>query len=212
MLKRNARQRMDGLHLLAELENESAALVTFDPQHRAVLDKLKFGNEGARQRKRARFKQQSQAEIEVFISHIDRILKPSAHLLLWMDKFVLVTGAYNGWMSHARDLKSVDLIAWNKMHIGMGARSRCTTEYLMIFQKPPLRAKDIWTDRGIPDCWNEPRETRLHAHQKPEKLTERLIKAITKPGDIVVDPCAGGYGVLAACEATDRTFIGCDLI
>ena len=31
-------------------------------------------------------------------------------------------------------------------------------------------------------------------------------------GTNVVDPCAGGYGVLDACRASNRTFIGCDLI
>jgi site-specific DNA-methyltransferase (adenine-specific) len=212
MLKRNARQRMDGLHMLAELESESAALVIYDPQHREVLDRLKFGNEGARQKKRAKLPHLTTAEIQVFMSHIERVVKPSGHAAIWMDKFLLATGGFTVWLQHAPNLKTVELIAWNKMKIGMGRRARCTTEYLMIFQKPPLRAKDIWTDRGIPDCWSEPRETRLHAHQKPEKLTERLIKAITKPGDLVVDPCAGGYGVLEACRATDRQFLGCDLI
>jgi hypothetical protein len=50
--KRNVAQHGDALDLLTSLSDACAALAFFDPQHRAVLDKLKFGNEGARQRER----------------------------------------------------------------------------------------------------------------------------------------------------------------
>jgi site-specific DNA-methyltransferase (adenine-specific) len=50
--KRNVAQRGDALELLKTLPDACAALAFFDPQHRGVLDKLKFGNEGARQRER----------------------------------------------------------------------------------------------------------------------------------------------------------------
>jgi site-specific DNA-methyltransferase (adenine-specific) len=46
-------QRGDALALLRSLPDGCTSLVIFDEQHRAVLDKLKFGNEGARQRGRA---------------------------------------------------------------------------------------------------------------------------------------------------------------
>src|SRR5262249_54455875 len=49
---RNSAQQGDALELLKSLPDASAALVLFDPQHRGVLDKLKFGNEGERQRER----------------------------------------------------------------------------------------------------------------------------------------------------------------
>jgi site-specific DNA-methyltransferase (adenine-specific) len=43
-------------------------------------------------------------------------------------------------------------------------------------------------------------------------LQERLIQAVTNPGDIVVDPAAGGYSVLKAARNTERRFLGCDLL
>jgi hypothetical protein len=49
----NIAQRGDALVLLQSLADACTPLVFFDPQHRAVLDKLAFGNEGARQRGRA---------------------------------------------------------------------------------------------------------------------------------------------------------------
>ena len=45
---RDVALREDALTLLRSLPNGSAALVCFDPQYRGVLDKLRFGNEGAR--------------------------------------------------------------------------------------------------------------------------------------------------------------------
>jgi len=46
----NVAQRGDALDLLTSLPDACAALAFFDPQHRGVLDKLAFGNEGERQR------------------------------------------------------------------------------------------------------------------------------------------------------------------
>jgi hypothetical protein len=53
---------------------------------------------------------------------------------------------------------------------------------------------------------------KLHAHIKPIGLISRLIGAVTKPGDLVVDPAAGSFVVMKAAHALGREFIGCDLI
>jgi len=50
---RNIAQQGDALALLCALPHACTPLAFLDPQHRAVLDKLKFGNEGTRQRGRA---------------------------------------------------------------------------------------------------------------------------------------------------------------
>jgi hypothetical protein len=50
----NVAQCRDALDLLRALPAGCAPLAFFDPQHRGVLDRLKFGNEGARQRGRAK--------------------------------------------------------------------------------------------------------------------------------------------------------------
>src|SRR5262245_7388811 len=46
----NVAQVGDALDLLRSLPDACTPLVWFDPQHRAVLDQFRFGNEGARQR------------------------------------------------------------------------------------------------------------------------------------------------------------------
>lgn len=210
--KRNARQKMDGLVLLKSIPRASVALVLFDPQYRAVLDGLKFGNEGKRQGRRAALAQMSDETIARFIHEIARVLRPSSHCALWIDKFTLASGHYKRWFKSTPHLFTVDLIAWDKLRFGMGRRSRGATEYLLIIQKEPTRAKGVWTDHRIPDCWPEASDRATHPHAKPYQLTDRLIRATTKRGDLVVDPCAGSYVVLEACRRSGREFLGCDLI
>ena len=209
--KRNARQRMNGYDLLKSVRDGGAKLVFCDPQYRAVLDKMAYGNEGARQKGRASLPQMPEAQIGRFLRQIERILAPSGHLVLWTDKFAIGTGWHVSVLRHLQELQLVDLICWNKLRPGMGRRARCVSEYAVIVQKNPIRAKGIWTDRAIWDCWPEMADRGRHPHAKPHLLMERLIRATTKRGDLVVDPCAGGYGVLAACELSGREFLGCDL-
>lgn len=208
----NQRNRMNGVDLLTQTPDAVAAMVFFDPQHRNVLEKLAFGNEGARQRGRARLPQMSTETITYFVEEIARVLRPSGHLMLWIDKYCLASADWRRWLRHAPELQTVDLLSWNKMTIGMGRRLRCATEYLVILQKAPTRAKGVWTDHGIRDGWTEQVDQFVHPHAKPYQLTERLIRAATKRGDIVIDPCAGSYIVLDACRAARRVFLGCDIM
>lgn len=209
---RNIRQQMNGIELLGELPNSIASMVFFDPQYRGVLDKQKYGNEGERQKERAKLAQMSTDDIVYFIEEIERTLKASGHLMLWMDKFTIASAEHKRWLRRAPLLATVDLLSWNKLTFGMGRRLRCSTEYLLILQKLPTRASGIWLDHGMRDSWSEMHDRAIHPHAKPIVATERLIRAATKRGDLVIDPCAGGYGVLEACRASGREFIGCDLI
>ena len=204
----NARNQADGLELLRALRPDSFPLCVFDPQYRGVLDKQKYGNEGSRQKKRSILPQMHEAQIIAFIGEIDKALMPSGHLLLWTDKFHLCTGVTH-WFE-GTDLKTVDLIVWNKKRMGMGYRTRRTSEYCLVLQKAPLRAKGVWLAHDIPDVWDERPPSRL-AHAKPIGLQARLIEALTNPGDTVIDPAAGSYSVLAACRRADREFLGCDI-
>ena len=210
-MKLNARQRMDGLRLLRALEPGSARLVFFDPQYRGVLDRQAYGNEGARQIGRASLRQMPERKIAEFVGEIGRALAPSGHLMLWMDKFSIGEGVHLRILRAAPRLVRVDLIHWNKLTFGMGQRSRGVSEYLVVAQRPPVRAKGVWTDHSIRDSWPEKFARGGHPHAKPLELTRRLIEAVTRPGDLVVDPAAGGYVVLRACRAAGRDFAGCDV-
>ena len=94
----------------------------------------------------------------------------------------------------------------------MGYRTRRRAEYIVVFQKRPIRAKAVWTRHNIPDVWQERITAKKHAHAKPAALQAALIEAVTEPDDVVVDPCAGSFSVLQAAREIGRNFVGCDLL
>ena len=206
----NQRNMHDGLDLLVALEPESVPLCIFDPQYRGILDKMQYGNEGvSRGRARSALPQMSEDTIAEFIAAIATALIPSGHLFLWIDKFHLCTGI--GPWTEEPGLEVVDLVTWNKDRIGMGYRTRRVGEYLLIFQKPPKRAKGVWQRHDIPDVWTEKVERLGNVHPKPVNLQAQLIEAVTDPGDVVLDPAAGSYSVMTAAHQAGRQFLGCDI-
>lgn len=205
----NYKNKIDGLVLLKSIDTESVKAAFFDPQYRGVLDKLSYGNEGVgRGKARSSLQQMDLGTIIKFINEINRVLLPSGHLFLWIDKFHLCQGVLE-WFMHT-DLNLVDMITWDKDKIGMGYRTRRKSEYLIVFQKKPIRAKDVWKSHSIPDVWTE-KVVKTHPHSKPINLQKTLIEATSNEGDLILDPAAGGYSVFEACKIINRNFIGGDI-
>jgi site-specific DNA-methyltransferase (adenine-specific) len=206
-------QNGDALALLRSLSDRCTLLTFFDPQHREVLDKLAYGNEGARQKERHALPAMTTAYIDECCREIARVLAPSGYLMRWSDTYGLCMAHH---LRITDVLQCVDLIAWDNGRLGNGYRSRRRGDYLLVLQKPPLAARATWRDRGIPSRWPEkinlkiyPRK--LYPHAKPIGLITRLIGAITQPGDLVIDPAAGSFVVMHAAHELGRDFIGCDI-
>lgn len=206
----NKKLNIDGVELLKQIPNKSLKVTFFDPQYRGILDKLSYGNEGkGRGKDRSDLPQMSEDIIKTFLKEIERVLVPSGYLFLWVDKFHLVEGV-NSWIVDL-NMEIVDLITWNKMKIGMGYRTRRKSEYLLVIQKLPKKAKSTWVLHNIPDVWDE-KVVKTHTHSKPIELQKQLILATTNEGDLVCDPASGGFSVFEACKLTNRNFIGGDLV
>lgn len=207
----DTRLEFEGREFLSLLQPASVPVAFFDPQYRGILDKLKYGNEGKqRVRMRSALKQMPEPVICEFLKGIDRILVPSGHLFLWVDKFHLCQGV-SEWVD-GTELKLVDLVVWHKSRFGMGYRTRRKSEFICVFQKDPQRAKGVWRSRSIPDVIEEKSPKRNgYAHRKPVKLQATLIKAVTDPGDTVIDPAAGSFSVMDAAHSVGRRFLGCDI-
>jgi len=205
----NDTNNIDGLALLKSINTGVISASFFDPQYRGIMEKMKYGNEGQRQKERAVLSQMDDKMIQSFIVEISRILQPSGHLFLWIDKFHLCEGTSH-WFSKT-SLSQVDLITWDKGKIGMGYRSRRKSEYLLVLQKEPLRAKGVWIKHDIPDVWSEKITDKIHPHQKPFELQKSLMNAVVPANGYVVDPCAGSYSVLKVCREIGCNFIGSDI-
>jgi len=52
---------------------------------------------------------------------------------------------------------------------------------------------------------------RLHSTQKPVELMEYLVRALTDPGDLILDPFMGSGTTGVACVKTGRKFIGIEI-
>jgi hypothetical protein len=210
LFKFDVTQRGDALELLRSLSDGDAAAVVFDPQHRSVLDHQRYGNEGVRQVERCRLPQMSDQYIDLCCQEIARVLRPSGYLFQWADVFRLCEGYH---LQFKQTLPCVDLISWDDENPrgGNGYRARRCGGYLIVLQKPPKRARATWSDHKIRDKWSEPVDRGRHPHAKPTELTSRLIASVTKPGDLVVDPCAGSFLTLEVAQLLGRRFIGCDV-
>lgn len=168
MVRTNVKYCANGFDLLLMIPDNTIKTSFFDPQYRGVLDKLNYGNEGKqRGKQRCDLPQMSEETIIDFVRELNRVTVKSGHLFLWVDKFHLCTGI-DKWIDNT-DYNIVDMIVWDKGKMGMGYRSRRRSEYLIVLQKSPVRAKGCWTDHGIPDVWLE-KVVKKHPHSKPVEL------------------------------------------
>ena len=170
----------------------------FDPQYEKKPCELKWPTA-----------YQTNEQITLFILEIERILAPNGYLALWISKNVLLECRVQHWLTATNTLKVLDMLIWKKNTVGFGSRFRNQAEFLLLVQKKPWQAN--FTDRSFSNVWSEGIKDKQHPHQKPIELLKKLILALTKPEDLIIDPCAGSFIVLKACQATNRQFLGCDL-
>ncbi|HBH11972.1 MAG TPA: site-specific DNA-methyltransferase [Clostridiales bacterium] len=76
-------------------------------------------------------------------------------------------------------------------------------------EMPGVSAQSIWTDIVNLRSWHD--ENLGYPTQKPEALLERIIKASSNEGDIVLDPFCGCGTAIAAAQKLNRQWIGIDI-
>lgn len=76
-----------------------------------------------------------------------------------------------------------------------------------------IYCKGPWKPRGVfPDILHDDHnEKEYHPWQQPLTEVESLLRYFSKPGDLVLDPCAGSFTTALACRNLGRRFIGCDI-
>jgi len=71
-----------------------------------------------------------------------------------------------------------------------------------------VKLNDVWT---IPYLGSTSKERTGYPTQKPLALYERIIRASSNPGDMVLDPFAGCATTCVAAERLERQWVGIDL-
>ncbi len=96
----------------------------------------------------------------------------------------------------------------------VGRKARHTFNYLEMknggfpgdsIKKQNKQMRSVWS---IPNTPAREKTHGKHPTQKPLALLERLVRACTKPGDLVLDPFAGSGTTGVASVALGRSFIG----
>ena len=76
-------------------------------------------------------------------------------------------------------------------------------------EMPGVPLQDLWTD--IQPVGSRRAERLGYPTQKPLALLDRIIKASTEPGDMVLDPFCGCATACVSAESLNRQWIGIDL-
>lgn len=75
-------------------------------------------------------------------------------------------------------------------------------------KKPDTQMRSVWS---MPTTAGGEKEFGKHPTQKPLALLKRIVKAASKPGDIIFDPFSGSSTTgIAAKIVGERKFIGCE--
>ncbi len=55
------------------------------------------------------------------------------------------------------------------------------------------------------------KEKGCHDWQQPLDVVEKLVSYFSRPGDLVIDPCGGGFTTAEACLRLGRRCVSCDV-
>jgi len=222
---------MDCLDFLGRVESDSVDLVLTDPPYFEII-KDGWDNQWESEGEYLEW-------CERWTSECVRVLKPGRCLYVWGTTKTDTFLKYKlNVLNSQEELHYQNWIVWS---YDWGGRTRKTFprkhEDLLMYSKgkeflfnaddvriPYKMAKNI---RGnaqnnplgkLPtDVWHKNNHTMSieyagwHPTQKPLELLERVIRAHTNPGDVVLDIFGGSGSTIIACELAGRRFVGCEL-
>jgi site-specific DNA-methyltransferase (adenine-specific) len=96
----------------------------------------------------------------------------------------------------------------NPVYIGEEIQTRVISQWkpIVVFSKGGWKR-----DRPFNDLLFAPaKEKSYHPWQQPLTQVEDLICTFSDPGDLVIDPCGGGFTTVVACHHLGRRCISCD--
>ena len=112
----------------------------------------------------------------------------------------------NGWTISLQRMEQLD--AEGRLHFPNSKNGRIRLK-LFLDEMPGIPAGNIWDD--IPVISSHASERLGYPTQKPEALLERIIRASSNEGDVVLDPFCGCGTAVAAAQKLNRQWIGVDV-
>ena len=112
-----------------------------------------------------------------------------------------------GWLFPADELEA--MLKRGEIELGRNGNAKLRGRKRYLADNPGQKLQSIWTD--IVRVGNTARERTGWATQKPLALLERIIRASSNEGDIILDPFCGCATACLAAEKLGRQWIGIDL-
>ena len=107
------------------------------------------------------------------------------------------------------ELDRAGLIHWSKKTGARGGFPRRRAADPFVPEAREVTVGDVWTD--IDRINQAAKERKGYPTQKPLALLERIIRASSNPGDLVLDPFCGCATTLVAADRLQRKWAGIDL-
>ena len=151
-------------------------------------------------------------QLEMFIKHFYRVLKPSGTCIVFFDLWKLTNLKS---MLETEKFKQIRFIEWLKtnpqpINSSVNYLTNCREIALLGIKKskPTFNSK---YDKGVYEFPLQGGKSRFHPTQKSLPLFETLIKKHSNEGDLVLDCFAGSATTAVAAQNTNRSFVGCEL-
>jgi hypothetical protein len=179
------------LESTAGIKKDSVQLICTDiPYEKSFLDQLDELGE---------FAKQILADGGIFVTYSGKY---------WLDKVIQTMGRHltYRWMIASVWTGEASPIYFNG---GDGSQTTIVSQWkpILIFSKGNFSVQGRWNDVS----YLQGKEKDWHDWQQPLSDVEKLVQVFSKPGDLVIDPCGGGFTTAVACLKNHRRFVGCDV-
>ena len=112
----------------------------------------------------------------------------------------------NGWSCDLQRMKKYD--KEDRLHFPTRSSGALRLK-MYLDESPGAKIQNLWDD--IPPISANAQERLGYPTQKPLTLLERIIKASSNGGDVVLDPFCGCATALVAAEKLEREWVGIDI-
>lgn len=132
------------------------------------------------------------------------ILNPEGSMLVFCDWRMVPNLAP---AIESAGLRYQNMVVWDKGHMGMGQGFRAQHEIILHYTAGSPKYHDLGT-ANVLKAGRVSVDDREHQTQKPIDLMERLVRVVSAPDGVVLDPFMGSAATGCAAIKAGRNFIG----
>jgi len=133
-------------------------------------------------------------------------IRPNLHYPYTASNGITYQPHPNGWTCSIDKMRELD--KQGRLHFPARAEGRLRLKFFAN-EFPGVKLQSLWDD--ISAIGAQAKERLGYPTQKPEALLERIIKASSNEGDLVLDPFCGCGTTVVAAERLKRRWIGIDI-